>query len=137
MTTVTTRKAIANFCVDSRLEGLRGALEHLLDVDEIYRFKLAGPDGVWTLAELETERAGNIAGIKRLDAKLGGAHAFAIVGHTHCAGHAVSDDEHREAIKRSAQEMKRVLGATVPVHAILAERGARDDLWKFHELAVY
>lgn len=135
--TGTTRKAIANFCVDSRLEGLRGALEHLLNVDEIYRFKLAGPDGVWTLPELETERVGNIAGIKRLDEKLGGAHAFAIVGHTHCAGHAVSDDEHRVAIKKSAQALKEALKCEVPVHAILAERGARDDLWKFKELAVY
>jgi hypothetical protein len=135
--TVVTRKAIANFCVDSRLEGLRGALEHLLDVDEIYRFKLAGPDGVWTLPELEIERAGNIAGIQRLNAKLGGADAFAIVGHTHCAGYAVSDEEHCEAIKKSAKEMKRVLNCSVPVHAILAERGARDDLWKFKELAVY
>lgn len=61
MTTVITRKAIANYCVDSRLEGLRGALEHLLEVDEIYRFKLAGPDGVWTLPELAAERAGNLA----------------------------------------------------------------------------
>jgi hypothetical protein len=133
----TTRKAIANFCVDSRLEGLRGALEHLLDVDEIYRFKLAGPDGVWTLPELAAERAGNIAGMQRLNAKLGGADAFAIVGHTHCAGHAVSDDEHCKAIRQSAQEMKRVLELTVPVHAILAERGARDDLWKFRALGVY
>lgn len=129
------KKAIANYCVDSRLEGFRGVIEHMLGVDKIFRFKLAGPDGVWTLPELATEREGNLAGLKRLDQALGGADAFVFVGHTHCAGYVATDEEHRQATLKAAKTMKESLSCNVPVYALLAVRGASDDIWTFEQLA--
>src|ERR1700744_886678 len=103
------RTAIANYCVDPRLEGFVTEFQTFLGGDKVYRFKTPGPDGIWhNRVALRTEFAGNLAGIRRLDEVLeGGTDVFAFVGHHQCAGFPVSDDEHRQATLAAAEQLSR------------------------------
>lgn len=85
---------------------------------------------------LDVEKQGALTGIQRLDG-LVHAEAFSFIGHTQCAGHPVSDDEHREHTREGTRALKAELGTSQPVHAILAVRGETDEDWGLELLETF
>ncbi len=135
-------KGIINGCVDPRLHSVLPEAAQLMGVENAYIFRVPGPDGMWTLSdseqhpELGVEKNGNLAAIRRLSG-LAEISAYSMVGHTDCAGHPATDDEHREHTKVAARAMKLELGTEKPVYAILAVRGASDEEWDLEVLEVF
>ena len=107
-----------------------------MGVDGTYQFRIPGPDGIWTHTNFEVEKNGNLAGVRRL-MEIADISACSVVGHTDCAGHRVTDDEHRADTKKAAAEVKAALGIDKPVYAILAVRGDSDQDWHLEFLEKY
>lgn len=131
------KKGIVIGCVDPRLHNIFPKIAELMDVDAVYAHRIPGPDGILVKEEYQDERIGAVASVRRL-ASVADVQAYALVGHTNCAGHSASDDEHRadtiEAARRLKSEMQ--LEASIPVHAILAVRGETDADWTHEVLGV-
>jgi hypothetical protein len=91
---------------------------------------------VWRNEDLVAEKLGALSGIRRLTT-LADIEAFAFVGHTDCAGHQVSDDDHAQHVREAAELLKRELEVEQPVYAILAVRGMSDEVWDLQLLATF
>ena len=133
------RTAIANYCVDPRLEGFVTEFQTFLGVDKVYRFKTPGPDGIYAKhgeVGFRLEYDGNIAGIQRLDNVLGGTDLFAFVGHHDCAGFPVPDEEHKRATLAAAQRLSQVVRRWPhkPRVVVAVFQYPDGNTWKFQEL---
>jgi carbonic anhydrase len=129
-------KGIILGCVDPRLHGVLPEAAALMGVEKVYIHRVPGPDGVLVRPELEDERKGALASLRRLHG-VANANAFALIAHTDCAGHQVSDDEHREHTREAARKFREEINAEVPVHALVMVRGESDDEWSFETLGTY
>lgn len=126
------KKGIVISCVDPRLHHIFPDIAKLMGVDQVYAFRFPGPDGILATHALANEKPGMIMSVRRLTG-LADISAFAVIGHTNCAGHNVSDDEHRTHTVEAAKTLRSELGVDVPVLAILAVRGETDADWS-HEV---
>ena len=118
------KKGIVVGCVDPRLHDVLPRAAEVMGVERVYMFRAAGPDGVWRDPSLAEEKKGTLAGVRRLST-LAPIDAIAFVGHTDCAGHCVSDEEHRQHVLEAAQALKSELEVEQPVFAIIAVPQAR------------
>ena len=91
-------------CMDGRCQQAVGQwCRDNFHVDYPDTITIAGCDGVLVSNVAERDRALAMA---RISAEKHGAKNAVVVGHSHCAGYAVSDDEHRSAIREASQLIK-------------------------------
>lgn len=134
------RTAIANYCVDPRLEGFVTEFQNFLGVDKVYRFKTPGPDGIWhNRATLLREYEGNLAGINRLDGVVGGTEVFAFVGHHNCAGFDVPDEQHKTATRAAAQALSTLVRRWPgkPREVVAVFQYLDGTTWRFEDIGRY
>jgi hypothetical protein len=124
-------------CGDCRVQVINASAGSIMGVDKIYHAPLFGPDGAWISPERVITQQGNVENINVLELKGKEVSAYALIGHTDCAGHSVSDDQHREDIMQAAQNLKTALGTNKPVYAIIAIRGQTDEDWTLELLGSY
>lgn len=92
-------------CMDGRCQQAVGQwCRDEFHVDYPDTITIAGCDGVLVNNKAECERALTMA---RISAEKHGAKNAVVVGHSHCAGYPVSDEEHKKAIKESAEIIKK------------------------------
>lgn len=88
-------------CMDGRCKAIIGAwCRQELDVDHPDTITIAGCDGVLITHQGERRRAFNMA---RISAHHHGSKQAIVVGHSECAGHPVSDEQHRKDIEQAAK----------------------------------
>ncbi len=132
-------KAIKYACVDYRLnDNQHKAIAEIVGVSAVYPLRVPGPDGIWSSDQFADEQVTDVKRIQRLTKALGAddVKAYVFVGHTTCAGHPVSDEEHARDTVEGARRMKAALETEKPLFAILAKRGETDADWTFETLEV-
>jgi hypothetical protein len=114
---------VALVCADWRLHHekthFNRQLARALGVEGVDLIAVPGPDGL-LLGERNAEWRTALDQVKLLV----GAHApvaLAVVAHQRCAGHPVSDDDHVEDVRKTAQALKTETGFAGPVSALVAE----------------
>jgi carbonic anhydrase len=91
--------ATAINCMDGRVQQpVINYLKSAYGVDFVDMITEAGPDGI--LAN-EAELSEHIRKRVAISVEKHGSQVVLIVGHTDCAGNPVSDEEHKEHVKRS------------------------------------
>ena len=130
------KEGIVIGCVDCRLHGVLPTAAEIMGVDKVYMFRAVGPDGMWRDPSLAEEKIGTLAGVRRLSS-VKDIEAIAFVGHTACAGHPVSDEEHRQHVLEAAQALKDELKVEQPVLAVIAQKGETDADWSLEPLGTF
>ncbi|TET32217.1 MAG: hypothetical protein E3J72_20230 [Planctomycetota bacterium] len=96
--------ATAINCMDGRVQQpVINFLRRNYDVDYVDMITEAGPDGLIASGSALIE---NIRNRVAISVEKHGSSVILIAGHCYCAGNPVSDDEHKEHIRRSVEAVR-------------------------------